>query len=58
MTTHDYYNIVPDENGWRMLPNGNKFKLGVHSIIGNRAIIGNNVTIGDGAVLVDSKIYP
>ena len=46
MTTQDYYNIVPDENGWRMLPNGDKFKLGVHSIIGDWVKIGNNASIG------------
>ena len=51
MTTQDYYNIEADENGWRELPNGNKFKLGVHCIIGDGAYIGDGAKIGDGAYI-------
>ena len=68
MTTQDYYNIVPDENGWRILPNGNKFKLGLGCIIGKyasigdgaqigyRAIIGNAAKIGNGAYIENNVI--
>ena len=48
MTTQDYYSLPPDEDGWRKLPNGNKFKLGLGCIIGNNVIIGDGVVIGRG----------
>ena len=59
MTTQDYYNLPPDENGWRMLPNGDKFKLGLDCIIGNYAYInacpaiGNDVSVSNN----DKTIY-
>ena len=49
MTTQDYYNLGPDQDGWRTLPNGNKFRIGYNATIGNKAKIGDYAEIGDGA---------
>ena len=35
MKTEDYYALPVDENGWRTLPNGNRFRLGDRASIGN-----------------------
>jgi carbonic anhydrase/acetyltransferase-like protein (isoleucine patch superfamily) len=51
MTTQDYYNLVTDKNGWRTLPNGNKFKIGNRATIGNNAKIGDYAKIGDFATI-------
>ncbi len=51
MTTQDYYNLPIDQDGWRTLSNGNKFKIGSNVIINDNVIIGNGVFIDDNVVL-------
>lgn len=59
MTAAEIYAIKPDKNGWRLLPNGNKVKigdsvrLGNYVSIGKSAEIGNYVSIGGGAKIGD-----
>ena len=48
MTTQEYYNIVPDKDGWKTLPNGNKIKIGNCAKIGNYATIGNYAIVKTG----------
>jgi len=59
MKIEDIYKIVADENGWRLLPNGNHILLGVSAKIrasvqiGNWAQIGYRAQIGDWAEIGD-----
>ena len=46
MTTQEYYALPTDENGWRTLPNGNRFKIGAYAEIGQGAEIGPHAKIG------------
>jgi hypothetical protein len=42
----EIYAIVPDVHGWRLLPNGNKIKLGHNVEISSSASIGDYASIG------------
>ena len=47
MTDEEIYAIKPDEDGWRVLPNGYKVKIGDSVSIGNGANIGDGAEIGN-----------
>jgi len=52
MTTEDYYKIEPDEDGWRILPSGQRVKLGRGILLVNGPIeVYDNVTIGNDCVI-------
>ena len=46
MKTEDYYKITPDKDGWRLLPSGDRIKLGDDATIAESATIGADVEIG------------
>ena len=50
-TEEYYYKLIPDDQGWRTLPNGNKIQLGRNVTISDSAIIGNYAKIGDNAII-------
>ena len=49
MTDEEIYAIKPDEDGWRVLPNGYKVKIGDSVSIGDGANIGDGAEIGNDA---------
>jgi acyl-[acyl carrier protein]--UDP-N-acetylglucosamine O-acyltransferase len=53
MTTQEIYAIKPDENGWRVLPNGNYVKLGNYVTLGDGVTLGNDVKLGNCVKLGD-----
>ena len=46
MTVKEIYAIQPDNNGWRVLPNGNQVFLG------NGVTLGDFVTLGNGRTML------
>ena len=62
MTTQEIYAILPDEYGWRKLPNGNdvhlenNVKLGKNVTLGNDVRLRNNVTLGNDVTLGNNVI--
>ena len=53
MTTKQLYDITPDSDGWRQLPNGNYVKLGNCVTLGDGVKLGNYVKLGKGVTLGD-----
>ena len=47
MKIEEIYKIVPDENGWRLLPDGKSIRLGNRVSLGNWVLLGNWVSLGD-----------
>ena len=47
MKVEEIYAITPDKNGWRVLPNGDRVKLGDWVKLGNDVTLSDGVTLGN-----------
>ena len=53
MKIKEIYEIVPESNGWRKLPDGNCVKLGDYVTLGNSVTLGDYVKLGNDVKLGD-----
>ena len=57
MKIKEIYEIVPESNGWRKLPDGNCVKLGDYVTLSDNVTLGNYVKLSDYVTLGNGVIF-